>query len=142
MTTQIKFTQELKDKWLKALRSGEYSQTSCTLKDSDGFCCLGVLCDVIDPNGWISHEEYQELDSDQSGDWSLHSHGKYIYGREFCKLYNHKTKTSEYIYEEFEDLLPVDYSEFANRNDGEDGFPEHDFDMMADWIEKNVPAQG
>lgn len=41
----------VKKKWLKALRSGEYSQTSGTLrrKSNDGvtsFCCLGVLCNI------------------------------------------------------------------------------------------------
>jgi len=44
--------QEIKTQWIKALRSGKYSQTTETLQDSTGFCCLGVLCDVIDPTGW------------------------------------------------------------------------------------------
>lgn len=38
--------QELKAKWVKALRSGDYKQTQDFLRDEDGFCCLGVLCDV------------------------------------------------------------------------------------------------
>lgn len=37
---------EVKRKWLKALRSGKYTQTEGTLKDSEGNCCLGVLCDL------------------------------------------------------------------------------------------------
>lgn len=37
---------EIKDKWLKALRSGKYKQTTGVLKASDSYCCLGVLCDV------------------------------------------------------------------------------------------------
>jgi hypothetical protein len=42
---------ELKDKWVKALRSGEYKQGRGTMKESrlfrkSRFCCLGVLCDV------------------------------------------------------------------------------------------------
>ncbi len=37
---------EIKDKWLKALRSGEYKQAFAVLKSTDGFCCLGVLCDI------------------------------------------------------------------------------------------------
>jgi hypothetical protein len=36
----------IKTKWLKALRSGEYKQTKGRLKDSVGYCCLGVLCDL------------------------------------------------------------------------------------------------
>jgi hypothetical protein len=38
--------QEIKDKWVAALRSGEYSQTSSYLHDGKGFCCLGVLTDI------------------------------------------------------------------------------------------------
>ena len=43
---------QLKTKWLKALRSGEYDQgvghyvTAGNKYDS--FCCLGVLCDIQD----------------------------------------------------------------------------------------------
>ena len=36
----------VKEKWLKALRSGEYKQTKQCLKDEVGYCCLGVLCDL------------------------------------------------------------------------------------------------
>lgn len=31
---------------MKALRSGEYKQTKGRLKTEEGFCCLGVLCDL------------------------------------------------------------------------------------------------
>lgn len=36
----------VKEKWLKALRSGEYKQTQGVLRDENGYCCLGVLCDI------------------------------------------------------------------------------------------------
>lgn len=36
----------IKQRWLDALRSGEYKQTTGNLQDSNGFCCLGVLCDL------------------------------------------------------------------------------------------------
>lgn len=38
--------QEIKAKWVTALRSGEYIQTKGALHDYAGFCCLGVLCDL------------------------------------------------------------------------------------------------
>lgn len=38
----------LKAKWIKALRSGEFKQTTGHLKDTHGFCCLGVLR-TLDP---------------------------------------------------------------------------------------------
>jgi hypothetical protein len=37
---------QIKQKWLNALRSGEYQQTQRYLHDENGFCCLGVLCDL------------------------------------------------------------------------------------------------
>jgi len=37
---------QVKKKWLKALRSGEYEQAQGQLKEKDKFCCLGVLCDL------------------------------------------------------------------------------------------------
>ena len=36
----------IKQRWLDALRSGEYKQTMENLQDNNGFCCLGVLCDL------------------------------------------------------------------------------------------------
>ena len=36
-------------KWVLALRSGEYSQTTGKLQDDCGHCCLGVACDVFIP---------------------------------------------------------------------------------------------
>jgi hypothetical protein len=33
--------------WVEALRSGNYAQTMHKLRDDDGFCCLGVMCDVF-----------------------------------------------------------------------------------------------
>jgi hypothetical protein len=40
----------LKAKWVEALRSGEFNQTTGRLHDYEGFCCLGVLCFVQDPS--------------------------------------------------------------------------------------------
>lgn len=41
----MEFTSELKTKWLEALRSGEYKQTTNLMykAETDGYCCLGVL---------------------------------------------------------------------------------------------------
>ena len=35
------------NKWLKALRSGKYSQTKASLQDDRGYCCLGVGVKVL-----------------------------------------------------------------------------------------------
>ncbi len=38
--------QEIKQKWVAALRSGEYKQGQGELNGDGGYCCLGVLCDL------------------------------------------------------------------------------------------------
>ena len=37
---------QIKQKWVDALRSGDYQQTKGRLRKEDKFCCLGVLCDL------------------------------------------------------------------------------------------------
>lgn len=41
-----KLPSEFKAAWLKALLSGEYTQTADCLFDGKGYCCLGVACKV------------------------------------------------------------------------------------------------
>jgi len=38
--------EKIKKLWLEALRSGEYKQSKDELKNDNGYCCLGVLCDL------------------------------------------------------------------------------------------------
>ena len=43
----MRMNPEIKAKWIAALRSGKYEQCTGMLhKKGDGFCCLGVLCDL------------------------------------------------------------------------------------------------
>lgn len=45
--------QEIKKKWLEALRSGKYKQGAGYLRRRDeSYCCLGVLCDIVEPENW------------------------------------------------------------------------------------------
>lgn len=48
--------QEIKEKWTAALRSGEYEQGKgrlCTIESGVvTWCCLGVLCDVVEGVEW------------------------------------------------------------------------------------------
>ena len=48
-----KLKPEVKEKWLAALRSGNYKQTQNRLKRNDTFCCLGVLCDISGQGEWV-----------------------------------------------------------------------------------------
>lgn len=58
--------------WVKALRSGEYKQTSSTLRRDDGSCCcLGVACDLALKNDWVrgkwQSETFRCQFTDESG---------------------------------------------------------------------------
>lgn len=60
MSKSFEIPKEFGEKWIKALRSGEYEQTNSTLvhytsdEETDeiieihGYCCLGVACRVAD----------------------------------------------------------------------------------------------
>lgn len=37
---------KIKEIWVAALRSGKYPQGRRALRSNEGFCCLGVLCDL------------------------------------------------------------------------------------------------
>lgn len=45
---------DIKRQWVKALRSGKYQQGAGQLREYDKFCCLGVLCDVLNET-WVPH---------------------------------------------------------------------------------------
>ncbi len=48
----------MRERWIRALRSGEYTQGEGSLKAYNfggseyEFCCLGVLCDLVDSTKW------------------------------------------------------------------------------------------
>jgi hypothetical protein len=44
---------EIAEKWIKALRSGDYKQGSDVLHNTSNntYCCLGVLCDIYQQEG-------------------------------------------------------------------------------------------
>lgn len=57
---------EIKAKWVEALRSGEYEQTTEILHSKKGFCCLGVLLDISKKGRWNPNDSgeylFDELD--------------------------------------------------------------------------------
>ena len=53
-------------KWVDALRSGEYGQTVHQLRQGDKYCCLGVACEISGLAEW---------DRDEHGDRAYLGHG-------------------------------------------------------------------
>lgn len=81
---------QIKQRWIDALRSGEYSQGQGCLHDSShdlingSFCCLGVLCDLYIKDNPDVAWDYTRIDEDkqQSGDEDKLKLGKTINGYE------------------------------------------------------------
>jgi hypothetical protein len=113
--TMTTMNPEIKTKWLEALRSGRYAQTQALLRDTKGYCCLGVLCDIVDPDEWAQVEDCVE---DPPVDCFLH-HGS-------------KTMPDDFVLCGV-DLRGVDADTLANLNDNGKSFAE-----IADFIEANL----
>lgn len=54
---------EVKTKWIESLRSGEYKQGRGRLRgELNGevkYCCLGVVCDILNVGKWNSLSEFE-----------------------------------------------------------------------------------
>lgn len=76
----MKIDPQVKQKWVDALRSGEYQQATGKLKSQEGFCCLGVLCDLYakehEDAGW----EYRGTDrpSDPTDYWYFEDQSEFL----------------------------------------------------------------
>jgi hypothetical protein len=87
---------DVMEMWVKALRSGNYSQTKECLHDSKGMCCLGVLCDIYTQGreGWA---EWDLCDEEERVD----DHGNIEDYAQWSMFDNHET-------------LPCEVREWAN----------------------------
>lgn len=105
---------ELKRKWIEALRSGRYRQTTGRLTDGEGgYCCLGVLCAIQDPN-WADKFYDLETHTIWGDEWGQ----KFDFSRE---LIGGRTA-----------------SRLAKMNDGAINLPPRSFDHIAGWIEAMI----
>lgn len=55
-----------KAKWIEALRSGKYNQAREILYNGEGYCCLGILCDISGLGKWTEDREYINTFGDDS----------------------------------------------------------------------------
>jgi len=114
---------ELRDKWIKALRSGRYTQATGKLQKVDnegeviGNCCLGVLCRVA---------RFKPVEDIDTG-------GIYFKKGDLQTGYAYFTnKTINYFGLSNETVVNL-----TSMNDGFDEQPKS-FNEIADWIENNL----
>ena len=53
-----------RDKWITALRSGEYEQGFGSLRNKDKYCCLGVLAVVEKVHYEMNHDQMYIIDKE------------------------------------------------------------------------------
>jgi hypothetical protein len=112
---------QVKQKWVSALRSGEYPQITRRLHTDNGFCCLGVLCDLYGKENNVEWElecgniyEFNLYVFQGNGtflplsvvEWSgLENGSPYVDGGKTLALLNDHGKTFEEIADVIEEQL-------------------------------------
>ena len=65
-----------REEWCERLESGEYNQTTGALYDGDGYCCLGIACNLF-------------IEKTQAGEWTAECTFKMKPGQEsFRRTYS------------------------------------------------------
>lgn len=109
--------QEVKIKWIKALRSGKYKQITNKLCDGEGFCCLGVLCEISNlPKHVGSNKVFYTVET-------LDREPYQIWG--------------DFPYHGALGVTGEQATELTSKNDGRSE-RRHSFGEIADWIEQNL----
>ena len=108
-------------KWADALESGEYSQTRNVLRDENGYCCLGVLCDVSKLGEWIKHDDEDGLlDPEQLFTYKCFDEGERndVLPEDVMGFIGDYSDTNPYILEEGgSDFIARGKVEFSELND-------------------------
>ena len=71
---------EVKQKWIDALRSGKYEQGSEKLRGANGYCCLGVLCDLYaqEHNTQWEFRGDEEINPQSQDYWYFDEHSEFL----------------------------------------------------------------
>ena len=113
-----KLPKKFKEKWLKALRSGEYDQGEASLYLDGAYCCLGVAGHICG----ISNKSMTDKSYFQKNDFTTQT----------LKSYGNKLPKILITVSPFIEVGGVIWK-LANMNDGAKSFKQ-----IATWIEKNL----
>ncbi len=109
---------EVRAKWLTALRSGEYKQGKRVLRQNDKLCCLGVLCDLAVKEGIIplptilSDEDDNEYDLYYYDNEPTHLPYKVM---RWAGISSNDPRVGGIELTRLNDLLGLPFTEIANR---------------------------
>jgi hypothetical protein len=101
---------EYKEKWVEALRSGEYKQGTRYLKHGDEYCCLGVLCDTVDPDNAMDWKDRRDLPVEMQHKVGLSATGIVTMhngndGNTYSSTLAYLNDWDEYTFEEIADVI-------------------------------------
>jgi len=120
---------EIKKLWIEDLRSNP-PQATGELKNEDGYCCLGRLCELIKDKPEYGGK-YIDMKEDE-----IETRDNIIRTK---AMYSSSTGLSIPIMKRLK-LSTSEVAELMNMNDGEEdyeGNPQN-FSQIADWIEENL----
>lgn len=109
MEKKLQLPKEFAEKWVKALRSGEYEQGSEALHQNGKYCCLGLAC-LVSGHEYVGSEGLIDL-------------------RKYYKVPPVLTD----VYEDEEGKMPNLDQTLATMNDSGSSFKD-----IANWIEHNI----
>lgn len=110
---------EIRDEWVKRLRSGKYDQGKTYLRHNEQYCCLGILCEMAVEAGVTTVTEIDEK-------------GRYTYNENFAALPLEVQKWSG-VDSDLGDYEDHTHRDFLYRNNDQDLM---DFNAIADIIER------
>jgi hypothetical protein len=106
--------ENIKRKWVKALRSEKYKQWQGQLRDVKGYCCLGVLCDIAPKKvgRWCADDDkiFMSSDKDSSIEFPTKAVKKWAgLTMRQCKQLSHLNDNNRWSFEQIADHIERKY---------------------------------
>lgn len=117
--------QELKTKWIAALRSGDYKQgVSKLCSSSNQYCCLGVLCEVAE----IPKFSFKQIKLLDIGNWVFLAEDYMYYKFDSTRYESTNIQPRDF------DIENCHIQNLISMNDEQN----HSFSDIANWIEEII----
>lgn len=133
MDLDLWMNEDLKQRWITALRSGEYKQAIGTLKDVTsgdpaGYCCLGVLVEISGYGNWQEYEYNDKGGYTPNATYEMDLHESH---------YSMRETLCDAVLDEF-GITSDAAGLLMALNDGDMPYRHHTFKEIADIIESDI----